>query len=398
MANGVDTMPIRIPIGLNSTLDDDTAQSIAAFGRLRAAMRNTGADASLAGKSFAELQRNEEQLTATKARLQKKLEELQKAYKELDPAVEGNGERLARMATTISRTEKEIVRMDEALRQVSLAQYAQEADALAGQIDELQQATEREVATLRIQGRETDAAQLAERNAARIKELYAERVKAIGAAVQKATAAEGANSKTVQDLAAKYNIAADALKGLADSAGKATGEVKNLGSGMQQSTDDVIKSIGGIIGAQTGLGQVGSVLTNKVTKPLIEVGKAALDAAIANESMEATFDSVFKKSAEGMRGWSQKVSEGMDLSEYKLRGYAGGLKILFNGLEMSGNGANEMVRRLTVRAYDLAALSLEHRDDHLGQVIASFGPEPSEADSLALEYALTALMEGGRRA
>ena len=49
-------------------------------------------------------------------------------------------------------------------------------------------------------------------------------------------------------------------------------------------------------------------------------------------------------------------------------------------------------------AYDLAALSLEHRDDLLGQVIASFGPEPSEADSLALEYALTALMEGGRRA
>jgi DNA repair exonuclease SbcCD nuclease subunit len=51
-------------------------------------------------------------------------------------------------------------------------------------------------------------------------------------------------------------------------------------------------------------------------------------------------------------------------------------------------------------AYDLAALSLEHRDDLIGQIIASFGPEDalSEKDSLALEYALTALMEGGRKA
>lgn len=51
-------------------------------------------------------------------------------------------------------------------------------------------------------------------------------------------------------------------------------------------------------------------------------------------------------------------------------------------------------------AYDLGALSQEHRDDLIGQIIASFGPEDalSEKDSLALEYALTALMEGGRRA
>lgn len=51
-------------------------------------------------------------------------------------------------------------------------------------------------------------------------------------------------------------------------------------------------------------------------------------------------------------------------------------------------------------AYDLAALFAEHRDDLIGQVIASFGPEDgmSEADALALEYALSALMEGGRPA
>jgi DNA repair exonuclease SbcCD nuclease subunit len=51
-------------------------------------------------------------------------------------------------------------------------------------------------------------------------------------------------------------------------------------------------------------------------------------------------------------------------------------------------------------AYDLETLSREHRDDLIGQIIASFGPEDalSERDSLALEYALTALMEGGRRA
>jgi DNA repair exonuclease SbcCD nuclease subunit len=48
-------------------------------------------------------------------------------------------------------------------------------------------------------------------------------------------------------------------------------------------------------------------------------------------------------------------------------------------------------------AYDLSALSREHRDDLIGQVIASFGPEEgrSERDQLALEYALTALWEGG---
>jgi hypothetical protein len=51
-------------------------------------------------------------------------------------------------------------------------------------------------------------------------------------------------------------------------------------------------------------------------------------------------------------------------------------------------------------AYDISALSREHRDDLIGQVIASFGPEEgrSERDQLALEYALTALWEGGRNA
>jgi hypothetical protein len=51
-------------------------------------------------------------------------------------------------------------------------------------------------------------------------------------------------------------------------------------------------------------------------------------------------------------------------------------------------------------AYDLQALIAEHRDDLIGQVAASFGPADAQSvqDALALEYALTALMEGGRRA
>jgi exonuclease SbcD len=49
-------------------------------------------------------------------------------------------------------------------------------------------------------------------------------------------------------------------------------------------------------------------------------------------------------------------------------------------------------------AYDLAALSTEHRDDLIGQVIDAFCAEDStgEAEKLALEYALAALMEGGQ--
>jgi DNA repair exonuclease SbcCD nuclease subunit len=48
-------------------------------------------------------------------------------------------------------------------------------------------------------------------------------------------------------------------------------------------------------------------------------------------------------------------------------------------------------------SYDLQALSKEHRDDLIGNVVASFGPESelSARDALALEYALAALMEGG---
>ncbi len=51
-------------------------------------------------------------------------------------------------------------------------------------------------------------------------------------------------------------------------------------------------------------------------------------------------------------------------------------------------------------SYDLRALTEEHRDDLIGQVVNSFGPPESlnERDHLALEYALAALMEGGRRA
>jgi hypothetical protein len=95
---------------------------------------------------------------------------------------------------------------------------------------------------------------------------------------------------------------------------------------MTQSSDDVIKAIGGIMSAQTGLGQIAGGLTNKVTKPLLEMGKSALDAAIANESMEATFNSVFKTTAQNMRSWSQSVSDNMSLSEYKLRSYASNLR------------------------------------------------------------------------
>ncbi len=352
----MDTMPIRIPVGLNSTLDDDTARDIAAFGRLRAAMRATKADASLAGKSFEELKRNEEQLLATKARLEKKLTDLREAYKGLDPAVEGNAERLARMATTISRTEKEMTRLDDVLEQVRFAEYAQAADALSQQIEDLEKATEREVAMLRIEGRETEAGELAARNATRIKELYAERVRAIGTALEKASATEGANAKITQDLAAKYNIAADALKGLGGAAGGASGEIKNIGATMSQSAEDVIKGIGGIMSAQTGLGQAGTALTNKVTKPILEAGKAALDAAIANESMEQTFNSVFKSGAESVRAWSKAVSDNMSLSEYNLREYSSNLKILFNGLELGGKSTDNMIKALTIRAYDLAAL------------------------------------------
>lgn len=356
MPGANDTMPIRIPIGLNSTLDDDSARAIECFGRLRAAMRTTGADAALAGKSFAELQRNEEQLTATKQRMLKKLEDLRKAYAETDPKVEGNAERMTRMAQAISRTEKEIARLDSALEQVRLAEYAQEADRLAAEITELSQATEREVATLRIQGKESEAAQAAGQNAAKIKQLYAERVKALGAAIEKATAAEGANSKIVQELSARYNMAADSLTKLAGNADTARNSVGKLGGEAKQSVDEVIKGIGGIMSAQSGLGQVGNALTNGVTKPLIEAGHAALDAAVANQSMEQTFNAVFKSSAANMRSWSVAVSDSMDLSEYRLRNYASALKILFNGLELSGSGVNEMIRNLTLRGYDLAAL------------------------------------------
>ena len=54
----------------------------------------------------------------------------------------------------------------------------------------------------------------------------------------------------------------------------------------------------------------------------------------------------------------------------------------------------------TLPAYDLKTLAAEHRDDLAGQVIAAFGPEEAMTgkERLALEYALTALMEGGRRA
>ena len=356
MQGGMDTMPIRIPVGLKSTLDDDTAQSIAAFGRLRAAMRATKADAALTGKSFAELQRNEEQLTARKAQLEKRLVELTNAYRELDPAVEGNGDRLAKLTASIAKTEKEIARMGAALEQVKLAEYAQGADELAAQIEELEQATEREVAVLRMQGRESEAAQLAERNAVRIKELYAERVKALGAAVEKAAASEGANSKIVQELAIKYNQAADALKGLGQAATETQGKVEKMGDSTQQSIDDTLKSIGGLMSAKSGLTQFGDAMQNKVTQPILNAGKAAMDAAIANESMEQTFNSVFKSNADEVRRWSQAISDNMSVSEYRVREYSSNLKILFNGLGMEGGNTTDMIKQLTRRAYDLAAL------------------------------------------
>jgi DNA repair exonuclease SbcCD nuclease subunit len=67
---------------------------------------------------------------------------------------------------------------------------------------------------------------------------------------------------------------------------------------------------------------------------------------------------------------------------------------------LRSNGRQVYLIDQTRPAYDLGVLSQEHRDDLIGQIIASFGSEEalSEKDSLALEYALTALMEGGRRA
>jgi type II secretory pathway pseudopilin PulG len=350
------TNRINIPITMSGEgLDDAAARNIASLQRLRSSLQSTAQSSRESGKTIGQLQDEYDQARGQSERLAEKLTGLKEAYEKADPSAEGYAEAQYKAARAIAACESQISRLDEQMAQNKAAQYGKDADEMRQKITELAKQTDIETAALRAQGDESGAAALAMQRQGDISRLLAQYQKSLSDALDKATRECGDNSREVEILSGKYNNASDALV-------KMTGKMRDVGSAAEDSAGDVKESMTDILSSirnaaqDNSLKDLGQSLTNTLTDPIVDFGKTALEAGLAAESMEDSFDTAYRQSATNMRRWSQSFSEALNVNEYAVRETMTGYKAVFNGLALDGDKANSMVVDLTSRAYDLAAM------------------------------------------
>ena len=345
-----DTMPIRIPISMDAQqVDVDAVKASASFGKMRTALRSVKADVADAGKSFEQLGREQEQLEARKSSLTKRLEELTAAYAQGGQAADVDAEAQAKLAQQIASVENQLRKVDVLMEKNSLAQYSQDVSKLDAEINKLTQETQAEVAQLQIAGQATEATSKAREGAIKLAQLQSQRLDALREAMQKATEREGEGSRAVAELGRRYNEAAAELT-------KMTDELNKTNQALEEQGNAATNALAGMAGTEVAINRAGQALTNNLTRPIINFGKSALQAAVDTEAMEQSFDAVFKKSADGARKWSQSTSESMNVSEYRLRENMSTMKNLLVGMDVDFQQHGEMITEAMVRMYDMAAM------------------------------------------
>ena len=345
-----ETRRINIGIGLDAEgVDVGAVRASQAFERLRASLRTVKKDAQDTGKSMEQLGRNFEQDSATRAKLAKELEDLTKRYEAGEKAAERDAEAQAKLSQQMSKLEEQIKKKDRALEDNKVSQYAYELRELDNQVRAVTEATEREVAALRISGDAAEATTRAHRGAEEIMRLQQQRVEALGRGIARSNREMGEGSNVTARLSAAYNTASEEMVQLRT-------KVDQYNESMDDGKGKAENFLSAIVGTEVGYKQIGQSLTQNVTKPLIAFGKAAIEAAMETESMEAMFDQVFQKSAGSMRGWSQNLADSLGASEYRIREMMGTQKAMFEGMELPAKKQQEMIEGITERVYDMAAM------------------------------------------
>lgn len=273
-----------------------------------------------------------------------KTDKLSAEYEALQKSGSASAEELAELAQQLSRAQAETERYATRLADARAEQLALDngVAALYQQMREAADATLNQAAQLDAMGDAAGAAQARAQGLQTQQQLLLQITQALQTAMGQATTAMGANSAEAGRLQAAYTSANAALD-------KTNAAIKSNTSSLDSNTSEIVRNT-------LSWGELGDTLTNRVTQPLLDIGKSALQAAADAQAMESSFDSVFGAQAEGARLWSQNLAESLNYSETEIRESMLSWQTLFNGMEVSGKKSAEMVTNLTERAIDMAAL------------------------------------------
>ena len=273
-----------------------------------------------------------------------KTDKLSAEYEALTQSGSASEEQLAALAQQLQKAQNEAERYATKLADARAEQLALDngVAALYQQMREAADAALNQAAQLDAMGDAAGAARARTEGLQTQQKILLEITNALKTAMGQATTAMGANSAEAGRLQAAYTSANAALD-------KANAAIKSASSSLDSNTSEIVRNT-------LSWGELGDTLTNRVTQPLLDIGKSALQAAADAQAMESSFDSVFGAQAEGARLWSQNLAESLNYSETEIRESMLSWQTLFNGMEVSGKKSAEMVTNLTERAIDMAAL------------------------------------------
>lgn len=273
-----------------------------------------------------------------------KTDKLSAEYEALQKSGAASEDELAALAQQLQKAQAEAERYASKLADARAEQLALDngVAALYQQMREAADATLNQAAQLDAMGDAAGAAQARAQGLQTQQQLLLQITQALQTAMGQATTAMGANSAETGRLQAAYTSANAALD-------KTNAAIKSSTDNLGSNTSEIVRNT-------LSWGELGDTLTNRVTQPLMDIGKSALQAAADAQAMESSFDSVFGAQAEGARLWSQNLAESLNYSETEIRESMLSWQTLFNGMEVSGKKSAEMVTNLTERAIDMAAL------------------------------------------
>lgn len=273
-----------------------------------------------------------------------KTDKLSAEYEAMQKSGSASEDQLAALAQQLQKAQAEAERYATKLADARAEQLALEGGvaALYKQMREAADATLNQAAQLDAMGDAAGAAQARAQGLQTQQQLLLQITQALQTAMGQATTAMGANSAEAGRLQAAYTSANAALD-------KTNAAIKSSTGNLDSNTSEIVRNA-------LSWGELGDTLDNRVTQPLLALGKTALDTAADAQALESSFDSVFGAQAEGARLWSQNLAEELNASETRIRESMLSWQTLFNGMEVSGKKSAEMVTNLTERAYDMAAL------------------------------------------
>lgn len=337
--------PIRILISADSkSAQQAIEQAEISLGKFSRGIRSFESAAAGGETYTAQLANSIKQLEDQAKKAAEKSAALEKAYQEMADSGTASAEDLADLAQQLSRAQSETERYSSKLADARAEQLALNngVGALYKQMRQAADATLNESAQLDAMGNSAGAARARAEGLELQQRILVQITDSLKKSMDQATTALGENSAEANRLQAAYTSANAALE--------------KTNSAINSSSGTLDTNAKAVVANTLSWGQLGDMLTDNVTRPLLELGKNAISAAADAQAMESSFNSVFGAQAEGARAWSKTLAESLNYSETEIRQNMLSWQTLFNGMEVSGRKSAEMVTNLTERAVDMAAL------------------------------------------